>query len=157
MVNKALTNLLRQLFELLSPEGQLLNRFSLQQSSIFFVWEPSRTTWGFIELFFYVSTLVFHLFQPEKKPPTSPTTTTTTTTQRRHFQRNNSESGHSGQSGHSGGGGELFTTLHIPHTSTTSQMDELCTSLPTVTEFPRQQLRLLEKLGEGAFGMVRIT
>ena len=146
MVNKALTNLLRQLFELLSPEGQLLNRFSLQQSSIFFVWEPSRTTWGFIELFFSsydVSTLVFHLFQPEKKPPTSPTTTTT---QRRHFQRNNSENG----------GGELFTTLHIPHTST-SQMDELCTSLPTVTEFPRQQLRLLEKLGEGAFGMVRIT
>ena len=145
MVNKALTNL-GQLFELLSPEGQLLNRFSLQQSSIFFVWEPSRTTWGFIELFFYVSTLVFHLFQPEKKPPTSPTTTTTTTTQRRHFQRNNSGSG---------GGGELFTTLHIPHTS--SQMDELCTSLPTVTEFPRQQLRLLEKLGEGAFGMVRIS
>ena len=37
MVNKALTNLLRQLFELLSPEGQLLNRFSLQQSPIFFV------------------------------------------------------------------------------------------------------------------------
>ena len=149
MVNKALTNLLRQLFELLSPEGQLLNRFSLQQSPIFFVLcagTTERTTWGFIELFFTsydVSTLVFHLFQPEKKPPTSPTTTTT---QRRHFQRNNSENG----------GGELFTTLHIPHTST-SQMDELCTSLPTVTEFPRQQLRLLEKLGEGAFGMVRIT
>ena len=150
MVNKALTNLLRQLFELLSPEGQLLNRFSLQQSQIFFVLcagttEPHnlRLYWAFFFSSYDVSTLVFHLFQPEKKPPTSPTTTTT---QRRHFQRNNSENG----------GGELFTTLHIPHTST-SQMDELCTSLPTVTEFPRQQLRLLEKLGEGAFGMVRIT
>jgi len=89
---------------------------------------------------FYAATDI--VMKPEKKPPTSPTTTTT---QRRHFQRNNSENG----------GGELFTTLHIPHTST-SQMDELCTSLPTVTEFPRQQLRLLEKLGEGAFGMVHL-
>ena len=48
-------------------------------------------------------------------------------------------------------GGELFTTLHIP---LNSQLDELCTSLPNVPEFPRHQLRLLEKLGEGAFGMV---
>ena len=31
---------------------------------------------------------------------------------------------------------------------------DLCTSLPNVPEFPRHQLRLLEKLGEGAFGMV---
>ena len=51
-------------------------------------------------------------------------------------------------------GGELFTTLHIP---INSPLDELCTSLPNVPEFPRHQLRLLEKLGEGAFGMVSTT
>ena len=51
-------------------------------------------------------------------------------------------------------GGELFTTLHIP---LSSQLDELCTSLPNVPEFPRHQLRLLEKLGEGAFGMVSVN
>ena len=49
---------------------------------------------------------------------------------------------------------ELFTTLHLPLHMAAVAAGDLCTSLPNVPEFPRHQLRLLEKLGEGAFGMV---
>ena len=56
---------------------------------------------------------------------------------------------------------ELFTTLHLPLLSGCNdgggQVEDLCTTLPNVPEFPRHQLRLLEKLGEGAFGMVMTT
>jgi len=108
---------------------------------------------------FYAATDIVLKPETSKKPPTSPST------QRRRQQQQQLPQQQLQQQqpwqqqqqpfhrASNNNGGELFTTLHIP---VNSELDELCTSLPNVPEFPRHQLRLLEKLGEGAFGMVHL-
>lgn len=52
--------------------------------------------------------------------------------------------------------GELFTTMQMPTGSPNGQLDEVSGGLLPVQEYPRHQLRLVEKLGDGAFGMVHL-